>query len=203
MSGTTLTQEEIQRAISFHGHWCPGLATGLRIAEYARSQLGHNSDEEIVAVAETDMCGVDAIQMITGCTLGKGNLVVRNIGKVAFSFYRRCDGKSFRVVAKSKPASNKPEEYRNLQAKSNAGNMTAKDRGRFLELRQSRCRQIMEADFNDLFELKETREPVPAHAPMTDSVICAVCGEKVMETQARLFRGEFLCGPCFQKQVPR
>lgn len=203
MPGTTLTDDEIRKAIDFHGHWCPGLATGLRVAEYARNELGHNSDEEIVAVAETDMCGVDGIQVITGCTIGKGNLIMKNIGKVAFSFYRRSDEKSFRVVAKPSPAPKNPEEYRELQSKSNKGTMTEEDRMRFREIREERCRQIMEADFNDLFAVKEPREPVPAHAPMVDSVICSVCGEKFMETKARLFRGKPLCLPCFQEKFPR
>lgn len=203
MAGTTLTQDEIQKAIDFHGHWCPGLATGLRVAEYARAKLGHNSDEEIVAVAETDMCGVDGIQVITGCTVGKGNLIVKNIGKVAFSFYRRSDGKSFRVVAKLGPARKDPEEYRDLQAKSNAGTMTEADRQRFHEIRLERCSQIMEADFETLYEIGTPRDHVPAHAPMVESVICSACGEKVMETKAGLFHGKPLCIPCFQELVPR
>ncbi len=41
------------------------------------------------------MCGVDAIQVLTGCTYGKGNLIHRDLGKMAFSFYRRTDGKCF------------------------------------------------------------------------------------------------------------
>jgi formylmethanofuran dehydrogenase subunit E len=94
-----LTKEEIDRTVSFHGHWCPGLAGGIRAAEWALSELGARSeDEELVAVVETDMCGVDAIQYLTGCTFGKGNLVYRDYGKNAFTFYRRSDGKAARLV---------------------------------------------------------------------------------------------------------
>ncbi len=203
MAGTALTQQEIGKAIEFHGHWCPGLATGLRVAEYARRKLGHNSDEEIVAVAETDMCGVDGIQVVTGCTVGKGNLIVENIGKVAFSFYRRGDGKAFRIVARPAPAPKDPGEYRKLQDMSNAGALTEADRRRFMEIREERCRQIMEADFEDLFDVKQVLEPLPAHAPMVESVVCTVCGEKVMETRARLFRGDPICPHCFREKVPR
>ena len=46
-----------------------------------------------VAVTETDMCAVDAIQALVGCTFGKGNLIFRDRGKVAFTFFRRSDGK--------------------------------------------------------------------------------------------------------------
>ncbi len=46
------------------------------------------------------MCGVDAIQFITGCTFGKGNLIHKDYGKNAFSFYRRRDQKAVRLVKK-------------------------------------------------------------------------------------------------------
>jgi formylmethanofuran dehydrogenase subunit E len=83
------TIDELQR---FHGHMCPGLAIGIRASELALEEIGpHSKDEEIVAVVETDMCGVDAIQFLTGCTFGKGNLIHRDYGKNAFSFYRRSD----------------------------------------------------------------------------------------------------------------
>ena len=96
-----LSSEIIEDVIHFHGHWCPGLALGIRVAQIALAEIGHSSDEEIVAICETDMCGVDAIQFLTGCTLGKGNLIIRPYGKMAFSFYRRKDGKSIRVVLKN------------------------------------------------------------------------------------------------------
>ena len=51
-------------------------------------------DEEIVAVVETEMCAVDAIQALTGCTFGKGNLIHRDWGKNAYTFFRRSDGKA-------------------------------------------------------------------------------------------------------------
>ena len=33
--------------------------------------------------------------------------------------------------------------------------------------------------------------------------VCAACGEKVMETRARLRRGRVLCGPCVRREVPK
>ena len=79
-------QELIDQALTFHRHWCPGLVLGIRAAAYALQELGAAGDEEIVAVTETDMCAVDAVQALTGCTFGKGNLVFKDRGKVAFSF---------------------------------------------------------------------------------------------------------------------
>ena len=99
MSGTTISPELIKQTTEFHGHWCPGLAIGIRAAEWALRDIGKSGDEEIVAVVETDMCGVDAIQFLTGCTFGKGNLIYKDYGKNAFTFYRRGDGKAIRLKA--------------------------------------------------------------------------------------------------------
>ena len=78
--------------IAFHGHCCPGLAFGIRAGEWAIHEFGRAADEEMVAVVENDSCAVDAIQYLTGCTLGKGNFVFLDYGKMAFSFFRRSDG---------------------------------------------------------------------------------------------------------------
>ena len=83
-----------ERARDFHGHMCPGLAIGIQAARIGLAVCGHDSDEDVVAVVETDMCAVDAIQALMGCTFGKGNLVHRDYGKAAFTFFRRRDGSS-------------------------------------------------------------------------------------------------------------
>ncbi len=77
--GTALDDRTIQQVVDFHGHMGAGLAMGIRAAEVALAQIGAPAaDEEVVAVVEADMCGVDAVQFLTGCTFGKGNLVHRD-----------------------------------------------------------------------------------------------------------------------------
>ena len=68
-------QDELwEKCVEFHGHSCGGLAIGYRAALYAKELLGtgRSEDEEIVCVAENDACGVDAIQVLLGCSAGKG-----------------------------------------------------------------------------------------------------------------------------------
>jgi hypothetical protein len=66
----------VQKVRDFHGHLCAGLTIGIRAAQVALREIGpHSADEEVVAVVETDMCAVDATQVLTGCTFGKGNLI--------------------------------------------------------------------------------------------------------------------------------
>lgn len=89
----TFMQAELLNQIqSFHGHLCPGLAIGIQASNIALREIGaHSADEEVIAVVETDMCAVDAVQFLTGCTFGKGNLIFRDYGKNAFTFIRRAD----------------------------------------------------------------------------------------------------------------
>ena len=101
-----------EACVRFHGHGCGGLAVGFRAVLYAWELLGgtqRSEDEELVCIAETDACGVDAIQALTGCTIGKGNLIFQMQGKNAFSFYRRSDGTSFRLVLRATPEKSKEE----------------------------------------------------------------------------------------------
>ena len=71
--------------IKFHGHACPGLALGYRVANLALKELGLRArDEELVAIVENNSCAVDAIQFICGCTFGKGNLIFKDFGKQVF-----------------------------------------------------------------------------------------------------------------------
>lgn len=203
MTGTMIPEEKIREAIVFHGHWCPGLATGIRVAELALGEIDRAGDEDIVAVAESDTCAVDAIQVLTGCTVGKGNLVLLGIGKMGFSFYRRRDGKAIRIVGRPPKPGEGTDEYRALQAKSNEGNLAPEEATRFETLRQERGRRILEADLDELFEIKAPVRPVPPHAPMKRSLSCGGCGESVMETKARLSDGRVLCPDCFDREVPR
>ena len=91
-----------EKAVEFHGHSCPGLAIGFKAAQAAREKMGltFSADEEFVCVTENDACGVDAIQVLTGCSLGKGNLLYRGTGKMAFSFFNRKNGESLRMIVK-------------------------------------------------------------------------------------------------------
>jgi formylmethanofuran dehydrogenase subunit E len=40
MAGCELTEHQIEQAVEFHGHWCPGLAIGLGAGEYVHKTLG-------------------------------------------------------------------------------------------------------------------------------------------------------------------
>ena len=199
-----INEEMVRKTVAFHGHMCPGLAIGIRAAEVALREIGpHAHDEDVVAVVETDMCGVDAIQFLTGCTFGKGNLIHLDYGKNAFTFYRRSDGKGIRLVTRGEALDSPDPEWERLRSRLGDPNLTQEERDRFRQLHEARSRQILDIPLENLFEVKEPQSKIPSHARIMDSVTCESCGEKVMETRTRRFLGKTVCIPCFNQMEQR
>ncbi len=199
MKTQNLSEKLIDGVISFHGHWCPGLAIGIRAAEWAVKEFGRASDEEIVAVVETDMCGVDAIQFLTGCTFGKGNLIHLDFGKSAFSFYRRRDGKSARLVSRNDVREEFKPVMDRLHRKMQEQPLNEEEARLLKETREKVSEKIMTCPIEQLFDIRETTRPVPRQARIMTSIACNRCGESTMETRTRRFKGETLCMPCFDE----
>ena len=175
---TSLDMEGVRR---FHGHSCPGLSIGIRVAEVALREIGpHSSDEEEICITETDNCAVDAIQYFTGCSAGKGNLIHHDHGKNVFTFIRRSDGKAIRISARPAP---KVDEGRCHAPQS----------------REERIQAILSAPLEELFEVRRVEIEMPDKARILASILCAECGEATMSTRVRYFRGEPYCIPCFER----
>ncbi len=196
--GCRLSEDLIAAAVSFHGHWCPGLAIGIRAAEIARSEVGCAGDEDVVAVVETDMCGVDAIQYLTGCTFGKGNLIHIDHGKNVFTFHRRSDGKAVRVVTRSTAMGENHTALQELRRRSSSKTLTTDTEEQVNRLREQISQHIMESPLENLFDLQQPKIPAPQRARILESLACDGCGENVMETRCRLLKGRRLCIPCFE-----
>lgn len=190
--------DTVQHVVEFHGHMCPGLAVGIQAAALALERIGPRAeDEEIVVVTETDMCAVDAIQVLTGCTFGKGNLIHQDWGKNAFTFYRRSDGTALRIVTRPDAWQRDPE-HEELFAKVRSGEASEEEQRRFRELHEAASRRILELDPETLFDIRQFLGIPPPKARIHNSVICEACGEAVMETRVRRLSGRQLCQPCFE-----
>lgn len=178
----------LQQAIAFHGHFCPGLTIGFRASLIGLRELGveRAQDEELVAIAETDACGLDAVQVLTGCTIGKGNLILRDWGKQVFSFGRRSDGRMVRVALR----------YGALSREGD-GDLPDEERRRLsLERLQSLPEEV-------LFDVRWVDAPLPGPARLFRTVRCSCCGEGVMEARARLSDGQPVCLECCGPEYTR
>jgi len=198
MSQKSISPKLIKATINFHGHSCPGLAIGIRAAELAINRFGRSMDEEIVAVVETDMCAVDAIQFLLGCTFGKGNLIHLDYGKSAFTFHSRQRGKSIRIAARPNATGDPDDELIALRTKKLKEKLTHEEQERLKEAIAKRIKRIMEADIDKLFEVKPSKKPVPRKARILESIICQECGEATMESRIRRLFGQSLCSSCFE-----
>jgi formylmethanofuran dehydrogenase subunit E len=193
--------------IDFHGHMCPGLALGYRVALCALEQLGDRAaDEELVAIVENNSCAVDAIQVFTGCTFGKGNLIFKDYGKQVYTFMRRPSQKisaqttyGIRISVKWKP---REETFREktMWDRYMKGDRTDAVLKTVHQRKSKKINAILNARDEELFTVKKERIALPLEAEILPSITCERCGEKVMESKAKIKAGKIVCMPCFNKK---
>jgi formylmethanofuran dehydrogenase subunit E len=136
------------------------------------------ADEELVAICENDACGVDAVQYLTGCTVGKGNLILRDWGKQVFTFGRRSDNKMLRIALK-------------YGVMPNASDLPPEGR------RKLAFERLEKSSDAELFDVRWIDAPLPSPARIFKSVQCAQCGEGVMEARVHLRDGQPVCPECY------
>jgi len=144
------------------------------------------------------MCGVDAVQYMTGCTFGKGNLIHKDYGKNAFTFFRRRDGKAARLVLNAGVYGDAGPALGKLARKMREEGLTEEEDKSWREIRAAVSKRIMESDFSDVFEIKAPADSMPKTARILAPMVCEACGESVMESRTRHFGGRHLCIPCFE-----
>ncbi len=195
----TYPKQTIEETIAFHGHNCPGLAIGIRVAEYVKKEFPDTRSADLVCVTETDMCGVDAIQYLTGCTYGKGNLIHRDYGKTAFSFYDREKNKGIRLLMRPNSRGENYGEVAEMMAKKSAGFLSEEENLKLTELRSMMETRFMSLPLEDIFSVEELQTRPPRPAQILNSLTCEDCGEQTMESRTRRFGGKTLCIPCYRQ----
>lgn len=197
--GYILMNPEYLKCVDFHGHECPGLAIGFRAARAAMEWLMENraEDEELVAIVETDACGADAIQVLTGCTFGKGNFHYLDYGKQAFTLLGGKSGRGVRVCLR--PGALEPtQRHRQLMERIRGSQATREEQEEFDRLHQQKSREILEKPLEELFSLKEISQNLPPKARIEPSKECQVCGEPVMASKVQVRAGKEICRSCLR-----
>ena len=162
-----------EKAVAFHGHECGGLAIGFKASLYAMELLGisFSDNEQTVCISENDACGVDAVQALLGCSIGKGNLLFHMTGKQAFSFYDRASGRSVRLVLRPKPA----DLPRGQSMAYYLGNPPSA-----------------------LFDVRPAVISLPEEARIFDRCECEICGETAGSHWIRIQDGKKVCIDCYK-----
>ncbi len=192
-----LWSEDFKKCIDFHGHICPGITIGFQAARVLMDRLGIQKapDEELVAIVENDSCSADAIQVMTGCTFGKGNFIFKNYGKQAFSLIDRKRERAIRVCLLSAPLAGDPDRL-SLFEKVRAEKASPEEKERYQQLQQGKIRNILDATAESLFKIEEILPAIPPKAMIVASETCDFCGESTKIDLLRRVNDKKACIPC-------
>ncbi|HSR36979.1 MAG TPA: FmdE family protein [Desulfurivibrionaceae bacterium] len=180
-------EELLDKSTTIHGHICAGQVIGVRLAMIGLREIGISDPrgrerKDFYVLVEIDRCATDAIQTVTGCTLGKRSLKWLDYGIMAATFVHLKTGKAVRITA--------------LEEAREAAKHYCPDI-------DDRYRQQLEAyrvmPENELFRIQAVTVTVPPEdmpgRPMR-RVRCATCGDWVQDCREVEQNGKTLCRPC-------
>lgn len=170
----------------FHGHICPGQVLGVRMAMRGCCELGierpKESDKSLLVYVEIDRCATDAIQVVTGCKLGKRTMKYVDYGKLAATFVDLNTMNAVRLVAREDAREGALLYYREGWTRHEAEVAAYK-----------------EMTDEELFYIEHVQVQVPADdmpGPPLHRVTCDECGEGVNDRREVIVAGKVLCRSC-------
>lgn len=177
----------LEESARVHGHLCAGQVLGVRMSLLGLRHIGISDPKggdrkKILVFVEMDRCATDAVQSVTGCTLGKRTMKFMDFGKMAATFVNLGTGKAVRVLAREESRRKAKERFPHIKNKY-AGQLKAYG--------------IMSDE--DLFEVMPVEvqlrpEDMPGR-PLS-RVVCEACGEHVQDGREVLLDGVVLCKSC-------
>ena len=177
----------LEKSVRVHGHLCPGQVLGVRLSMLGLKLIeiedpkGENRKDFIVFV-EIDRCATDAIQSVTGCSLGKRSLKFLDYGKMAATFLNQKTGKAIRILAKEESKNKAKNYFPEIEDKYKC---------------QLEAYKIMPDE--ELFQWKETKVSIPEEdmpgRPIA-RVQCEKCGEHVQDRREVNIEGKLHCKAC-------
>ncbi len=179
----------LEESVRIHGHLCAGQVLGVRLALLGLRLIGipdprGQDRKKFLVYVEIDRCATDAIQSVTGASLGKRSLKFFDYGIMAATFVNLETGRAFRILAR--------EEARELAERYAPG---IPDKYK----RQLEAYRVMPEE--ELFEVQEVRVPISEFdlpGRPKRRVRCERCGVYVQDGREILEEGRILCRPCAQ-----
>lgn len=174
-----LYKELFARAREFHGHVCPGIVLGTRLTMAGLRELGMDpmkKNRNLLVYIEIDRCGADAVQAITGCSLGHRTLKHKDYGKFAATFVDLTHGNAVRVAVDEK---NRAEHDR-------------------LE-KDEILKVLSECPEDEILKVEKVTIVVPSDdipGFPRGQTVCSRCGERIMDHREVMVGGEEVCRNC-------
>jgi formylmethanofuran dehydrogenase subunit E len=180
-------EELLKQSTDVHGHICAGQVIGVRMCLLALSLIGiedpkGNDRKKIYTLVEIDRCATDAIQSVTGCSLGKRSMKHLDHGVMAATFVNLESGKSVRITALE-------------EAREHASKYCAEIENKYA--RQLEAYKVMPE--KELFRIEHVQVDIPEEnlpgRPMR-RVQCDICSEWVQDCRDTQVDGKNLCRGC-------
>lgn len=182
-----LFENLLDESVKIHGHLCPGQVLGVRMSMLGLDLIKIDDPKgkdrkKLMTFVEIDRCGSDAIQTVTGCSLGKRSLKFVDYGKMAVTFLNLETGKAVRIVATEESRFKAKNYFPDIEDKYKC---------------QLEAYKVMPDD--ELFEWKEVRVDIPEEdmpgRPLR-RIKCHKCGEYVQDKRDVTVNGQLLCKAC-------
>ncbi|MGA1975997.1 MAG: FmdE family protein [Conexivisphaerales archaeon] len=191
-------EELLAKASALRGHLCLGLPLGIKMADTGLHLLGMEDARrrgDLVVFVESNRCAVDAVQVVTGCSMGSRRLKVFDYGKLAATFLDRSSGKAVRVFARP--------QLTKLANEVAVREGLLKD-GESAEVGSEVWRKVMMNAFlkmsaDQIFDHQEVilRDGAALlRGPRIPRVHCASCGEEILDGKGVQREGRTVCLAC-------
>lgn len=195
----------LEVGLFFHGHKCPAMPMGLRAGAAAMNRLGveRAPDSQLIALVELGenhcaTCFADGVQVITGCTLGKGNIHRLNYGKWGLTLIDKKTGRAVRVSPRAEAMlANKHTEF--FTEYREKGIPASQVPAAVVDPLVERVMQAPEEQLFTVSDIMSYHEVEPPHSFVT--FVCDLCGEMTVEPYGRLLGDRRVCIPCREKAV--
>jgi formylmethanofuran dehydrogenase subunit E len=179
----------LEESVKIHGHLCAGQVLGVRMSMLGLREIGISDPrgrdrKSIIVFVEMDRCATDAVQSVTGCSLGHRTMKYLDYGKMAATFLNLKTGKAMRIVAREDSREKAKERFPEIENKY-AGQLAA-----YKIMPDEELFGVMEVTVN------VAPQDMPGR-PMR-RVQCVSCGEHVQDMREIYQDGKVLCSPCAQ-----
>ncbi|AEJ41858.1 tungsten formylmethanofuran dehydrogenase, subunit E, putative [Sulfobacillus acidophilus TPY] len=202
---TRIDAEELAAAQYFHGHKCPAMPQGLRAGHLAMDVLGverARGGGELIAIVETGEhhfsgCFVDGVMFATGCTVGKGNLIRKPLGKFAVTLIDTKTRRAVRVVPRYERMSQcLTMDFFKLRAQGVPPYELDPN------VVEPLIEDVLTTPWDQVFSVQTFDDyPYDKVPEVFDAVQCAHCGELVVTSYAVRLNDQWYCGPCLDEAL--
>ncbi len=171
-----------------HGHCCPGQVLGVRMSIFGlwhvdiRDPRGKDK-KNIMVFIEMDRCAADAVQSVTGCSLGRRTLKFMDYGKMAATFLNLNNGKAVRVIAREDSRAYARDMFPGIEDAAQAQI-------------EAYTRMADEDLFDVMTDIRVELRPEDMPGRPLRRVRCSQCGEYVQDMREIYFGGQAVCRPC-------